>query len=674
MKTTLFTIVWSIALIAAEAANYRSRGGGDWSATATWEWNNGAGWVAATVPPGSADLVTIRSPHIIQIAINDAHAAAVTVDYGASLLLTGAALELFVYDGLPGADLVVNGLFQDNGSSANGFNPVGGTWQLGPSGTFVKTNNSSAAVYRDYYHNGMQNIPPTARWIVRRVAGDVSFTTVGTYYPTLIIESFNGNWNPLVGASRFQGAAGTAFILGDFDVGGSGSGGVTIYNENTFFQPITILGQCIIRPGSVLTNNGNAAGAGFEFRGDVQIGGLLQVTAGSGIVRFSGGSQSVSGNGSALINYAEVNCSNGVYLQRPLTINNDLSLFNGKVILQQYDLTVMGEVVGGSTGKYIQTTGIGGTAGSLVMPVSGSRLFPVGNNSYNPAILQQGGYSLLKVRVEDWVLSQGSGGSPVIAGIVSRSWHIGGAVSGNLNLSLQWAAIDEWPGFDRSACYVSQYTGANWQSFSPGPASGGDPYLRSRPGISSAGVFAIASGSALPVEMAWFEAQLQGETVALAWQTHTEFQNERFVITRSADGIVFVEIGELAGAGAASTPQQYRFTDFSPIPGPNYYRLQQIDFDGSVHYSEVRFVEWKAKNSEMKLFPSITHGTATLQFDEPVAQALEVLVVDQKGNTVEKISWPGEQRQVELDASLLTPGWYYVCIPRIGQSARLLRL
>lgn len=660
MKTTITTSICCMAMITANAANYRSRAGGDWATPTTWEMHNGSGWVSPVSPPGIADIVTVRSPHTVQIATADAHAAAVTIDYGASLLLSGATFELFVYDGLPGADLLVNGTFQDNGSSANGLNMAGGTWQLGATGTLVKTNNSSAAVYRDFYHNGMQNIPPTGRWIIRRIAGDVSFTTVGTYYPNLIIESYNGNWNPAVGASRFQGAAGTAFILGDFDVGGSGSGSVTVYNENTFFQPLTILGQCLIRPGSVLTNNGSAAGTGFEFMGNLQIGGLLQVTAGSGVVRFSGGGPTVTGGGSAQINYAEVNCGYGLILQRPLTINYDLSLFNGKVILQQYDLTVMGEVVGSSTGKYIQTTGIGSNAGSLVMPVSGSRLFPVGNNSYNPAILQQGGYSLLKVRVEDWVLSQGISGAPVIAGIVSRTWHLGGSLSGNLNLTLQWASIDEWPGFDRSACYISQFTGANWQQAGPGPASGGDPFIRTRTGISGATSFAVSSGSALPVELARFDASALQGAVELSWQTWSETGNKRFVIEHSPDGIHYADIGEAPGAGTTAAPQAYVFLDKNPSPGPNYYRLRQEDFDGDSHYSEVRYAWMDVPANALRGFPTIVNQTFTLQLDFPVDAGFELFILDSYGRVAMTYHWPARQKEVILNTEILAPGWYHI--------------
>jgi hypothetical protein len=59
-----------------------------------------------------------------------------------------------------------------------------------------------------------------------------------------------------------------------------------------------------------------------------------------------------------------------------------------------------------------------------------------------------------------------------------------------------------------------------------------------------------------------------------------------FEIQRSLDNNIFVTIGFVEGKGNSTTNQYYSFTDES-IPGKIYYRLKQVDFNGSYNYSQV---------------------------------------------------------------------------------------
>jgi hypothetical protein len=65
------------------------------------------------------------------------------------------------------------------------------------------------------------------------------------------------------------------------------------------------------------------------------------------------------------------------------------------------------------------------------------------------------------------------------------------------------------------------------------------------------------------------------------------------------------------GAGNSSTLLHYSFRDSKPLKGLNYYGLQQVDFDGTVSWSEV--VAFTNKTSgAFKLFPNPTSGIFTL--------------------------------------------------------------
>jgi alpha-tubulin suppressor-like RCC1 family protein len=147
--------------------------------------------------------------------------------------------------------------------------------------------------------------------------------------------------------------------------------------------------------------------------------------------------------------------------------------------------------------------------------------------------------------------------------------------------------------------------------------------------------FFLGSGNApLPVELVAFTATKQGDAVALAWRTASEKNSARFEVERSADGTRFERIGTVAAAGSSTAPRDYTFPD--PLasrrerPQTLYYRLRQVDQDGTDAYSGVRSVVLEAK-AGLVLFPNPTNGAATLTGATP---GTVVQVVDALGRTV----------------------------------------
>jgi Secretion system C-terminal sorting domain len=100
----------------------------------------------------------------------------------------------------------------------------------------------------------------------------------------------------------------------------------------------------------------------------------------------------------------------------------------------------------------------------------------------------------------------------------------------------------------------------------------------------------ITINAPLPVEMIDFDATDQNNKSILKWTTASETNNDFFTIERSADGRNFENIGETKGAGNSSHEITYTFTDAHPVPGINYYRIKQTDYDGQFSYSEIRSV------------------------------------------------------------------------------------
>ncbi len=98
----------------------------------------------------------------------------------------------------------------------------------------------------------------------------------------------------------------------------------------------------------------------------------------------------------------------------------------------------------------------------------------------------------------------------------------------------------------------------------------------------------------LPVTITNFSGQLTtgnlDPLIELTWSTSNELNNCCFKIEKSGDGVLFNEIGNVTGAGNSNTIMEYQFIDEHPFDGSNFYRLNQIDNDGSYDYSETIFI------------------------------------------------------------------------------------
>lgn len=116
----------------------------------------------------------------------------------------------------------------------------------------------------------------------------------------------------------------------------------------------------------------------------------------------------------------------------------------------------------------------------------------------------------------------------------------------------------------------------------------------------------ITSGAVLPVELIDFSLRLEErDKVVLDWQTATEINNAGFNIQHSRDGRTWENIGFEEGAGTTDLPQAYSFTHGAALPGANYYRLQQKDFDGTTAYSEVLSVNVETvEGADVAVYPN----------------------------------------------------------------------
>lgn len=171
--------------------------------------------------------------------------------------------------------------------------------------------------------------------------------------------------------------------------------------------------------------------------------------------------------------------------------------------------------------------------------------------------------------------------------------------------------------------------------------------------------------SFLPVELTSFRGAALNDQVELHWTTATELNNDFFAIEHSTDGIAFRTVGQVKGAGTTSEEVQYKFMHRKPIAGTNYYRLKQVDFDGTVDYSDLIAVDMYKRSGGISVFPNPTIDRVVVQLEErperPDLQLYNLL-----GQRLE-LPVTGTDLGWELNLSDLHPGMYALRIAYEGK-------
>jgi hypothetical protein len=164
----------------------------------------------------------------------------------------------------------------------------------------------------------------------------------------------------------------------------------------------------------------------------------------------------------------------------------------------------------------------------------------------------------------------------------------------------------------------------------------------------------ISGSQFLPINLVDFSAvEKPNQTVSLQWETATETNVEYTSIERSADGMIFEEIGRLSGQGDSFEARHYQFLDSAPRFGCNYYRLKIVDLDGTVAWSGIQAVCF----DQVTLFPAKVYPNPTndklhviLPFD---LEQVDLALLDFRGK-----NWPVRRNGNQLDLAGMPEGMY----------------
>jgi hypothetical protein len=179
----------------------------------------------------------------------------------------------------------------------------------------------------------------------------------------------------------------------------------------------------------------------------------------------------------------------------------------------------------------------------------------------------------------------------------------------------------------------------------------------------------------LPVTLTSFGAVSQGTGVAVNWATASEQHNAGFEVQRSADGATFATLATVAGMGTTQSAHTYSYFDATPLRTTSYYRLKQLDLDGTFAYSPVVAVLAAASPTAFSIYPNPTTDRTTVTWETPIEHAGRWYLTNSTGQVVHTESLSSEATSMlALDLQAYPAGSYIVTVESAGKVLRRARV
>jgi len=114
----------------------------------------------------------------------------------------------------------------------------------------------------------------------------------------------------------------------------------------------------------------------------------------------------------------------------------------------------------------------------------------------------------------------------------------------------------------------------------------------------------------LPVTLLNYAVSKTSTSVQLNWSTSTEQNNDYYLVEKSSNGTDFSELGKVSSKGNTSVLSAYNFSDLSPSNGINYYRLTQVDKDGTKTVLGIKEINFEISQAQAVIYPNPIEGTS----------------------------------------------------------------
>ncbi len=388
---------------------------------------------------------------------------------------------------------------------------------------------------------------------------------------------------------------------------------------------------------------------------------------GNGTVFFSGTANatitSISGTSSTSFYNLGINKSAGTAkLSRNIAVSNSLLMQLGNLDLSGFDLDLgsTGNIAGESASSAVQ----GPSGGAILRTINLNAPSAVNPGNMGIEITSTANLGLTTIRRgnQQQVNSSGYG--------INRYYDIVPANNTALNATLKFYYLDnELATINESELklWSSANSGASWTLLgSDAQDAAANFVLKNGIGQFNRVTLASSVSHPLPVFFLSFSGQILNNNVQLSWSTGFELNNHHFEMEKSADGRNFSLLAKVLSSGNSNATSSYQSTDFNAFAnsGLNYYRIKQVNNDGTFSYSKVlSFSRAAYANAFISVYPNPSNGPVHLRFTSNGAlKTTLVQVVDLKGRLIEakSISIQNGLNDIPYDVSHLAQGTYFL--------------
>ena len=148
----------------------------------------------------------------------------------------------------------------------------------------------------------------------------------------------------------------------------------------------------------------------------------------------------------------------------------------------------------------------------------------------------------------------------------------------------------------------------------------------------------------------------------LEWKTSQEMRSKTFMVEKSLDGINYEGIGMVEAAGESIDEKGYRFLDINATSNHAYYRLKQVDTDGTSSLSQIAEVRRAIPNQFMviNMSPPATNTTFTCAVDAMITAEMDFQLYDLNNELIQsgKVEMLAGLNQLVIDLTNEAVGYY----------------
>lgn len=166
----------------------------------------------------------------------------------------------------------------------------------------------------------------------------------------------------------------------------------------------------------------------------------------------------------------------------------------------------------------------------------------------------------------------------------------------------------------------------------------------------------------LPVQLSAFSAKKQSDGAYISWTTSSEVNNNYFEVQTSIDGVNWITIAIVQGAGNSSVENNYSFYDNEHTNPIQYYRLKNVDYDGTSHTSNIKTISFNTTSHSNPIIAFINESNE-IEVKLGLNGLGTVYLVDARGRFAGQQSFISVNKKgttLKFNKSKLSEGIYFV--------------